>query len=459
MATGLLLLGACSKNKDEGTGKASTGNKPAPSAVNKPDAKAKTKPKESKPGGAKASALKAASAKQKAKHADWAQVRQAVSASKKAVASKKKPADIPRPKARAFLAPKLPKIKASGFRVAHEEAENPRQEALRKAFVEQRVFEDAVAQLNRRLRIKGIIEVQMAACGEPNAFYDDGRPQEEGGEATTPRIIMCYELMTHFFDLYSATTKDPVELGMKVVGNVYFTFFHELGHALRHNLDLPITGREEDAVDQLATLLLLQMGEQGVLAALVTAEGFGLQQAEDGDDGEELALWGEHSMDGQRMYDTLCLIYGSDPKQFADMADDDALPQERAERCEGDFKQVAKAWNKLLSPHVVGGKPLGVAMAATTKVASAVAKAPEAPDRPTDAGTSPTCEAVAQAFADRTEDAMTGGKEPTEEQHDELDLLFNGAVNDCETDNWPAAMRTCVTGAKDFKALEGCFEE
>ena len=31
------------------------------------------------------------------------------------------------------------------------------------------------------------------------------------------------------------------------------TFFHELGHALIDAWDLPITGREEDAADQLPT--------------------------------------------------------------------------------------------------------------------------------------------------------------------------------------------------------------
>lgn len=37
--------------------------------------------------------------------------------------------------------------------------------------------------------------------------------------------------------------------------------FHELGHAFISLYDLPITGREEDAVDQFAAILLA-MGDE-----------------------------------------------------------------------------------------------------------------------------------------------------------------------------------------------------
>jgi hypothetical protein len=38
-----------------------------------------------------------------------------------------------------------------------------------------------------------------------------------------------------------------------ILGNVVFVLFHEFGHALVSELELPVLGREEDAVDRFAT--------------------------------------------------------------------------------------------------------------------------------------------------------------------------------------------------------------
>ena len=53
-------------------------------------------------------------------------------------------------------------------------------------------------------------------------------------------------------------------------GAMVVFFFHELGHCLIDVWDLPTTGREEDAVDQLAMFVLLDgtpEGEGMVLSA------------------------------------------------------------------------------------------------------------------------------------------------------------------------------------------------
>ena len=49
---------------------------------------------------------------------------------------------------------------------------------------------------------------------------------------------------------------------------------HELGHALIHVLDLPTTGREEDAVDQLSTYILAYGSEGGESPTLDPALAF-----------------------------------------------------------------------------------------------------------------------------------------------------------------------------------------
>jgi hypothetical protein len=56
-----------------------------------------------------------------------------------------------------------------------------------------------------------------------------------------------------------------------VAGNVLFTLGHELGHAVVSEFNLPVLGREEDAVDAFGTLALLHVGTDFAHAVLVDA--------------------------------------------------------------------------------------------------------------------------------------------------------------------------------------------
>lgn len=59
-----------------------------------------------------------------------------------------------------------------------------------------------------------------------------------------------------------ALPRDAAVLVM-VTGAVFFAFLYELGHALVDQLELPVTGKEEDAVDQLAAVILDEGAQQG----------------------------------------------------------------------------------------------------------------------------------------------------------------------------------------------------
>ena len=91
------------------------------------------------------------------------------------------------------------------------------------------------------------VEAVFTHCDQPNAYYD---PQNL-------RITMCYEFFYFFEEMLDLPDLSDEDFYAAVIGTGAFFFLHELGHALVHVLDLPITGREEDAVDQLATLELL----------------------------------------------------------------------------------------------------------------------------------------------------------------------------------------------------------
>jgi hypothetical protein len=146
-----------------------------------------------------------------------------------------------------------------------------------------------------------------------------------------------------------ATTDE--EVASKAVAALVFTFYHELGHALVDIYDLPVTGKEEDAVDQLATVMLLETweGEDSELAILSSAEWFDLDASEDED---EPNMADEHSLDQQRYYNLVCWIYGSDTDYFSDVVDDWQLPPARAERCASEYARMSTSWDALLAPHL-----------------------------------------------------------------------------------------------------------
>jgi len=68
--------------------------------------------------------------------------------------------------------------------------------------------------------------------------------------------------------------------------------------------------------------------------------------------GRHVIFSDEHGTSAQRLYNLLCLAYGSDKEQFADVVQKGYLPEERAEICEDEYRQVDYAYRTLIAPHV-----------------------------------------------------------------------------------------------------------
>lgn len=85
---------------------------------------------------------------------------------------------------------------------------------------ETRFYDDIVSELNDMLSFPTDVQVTFAECGVVNAFYDPGAVE----------ITMCYELIKHYADDAHAAYQENYTDEVNYSG--YFTFFHELGHAL-----------------------------------------------------------------------------------------------------------------------------------------------------------------------------------------------------------------------------------
>jgi Putative metallopeptidase len=199
-------------------------------------------------------------------------------------------------------------------------------------------LQDLTSSLNTQFKLSSDINVSFEICKTPDSFFDD----------STNKITICKEMIDEFYGLFGQSRIPKEELRQKVNDAIAFFFMHEAGHALVSVLDLPIAGREEDAVDQFSVLTLLRTEPDGSRMVLAGAESFNLYAQWARRTREPRVYWDEHSQDEQRYFDTLCLVYGSDPSAFQYLVSTGMLPGERAEICPDEYARASRSWVTLL---------------------------------------------------------------------------------------------------------------
>lgn len=146
----------------------------------------------------------------------------------------------------------------------------------------------------------------------------------------------------------------------------YFVVMHELGHFIVDVLDAPILGREEDAADRFATLMMtppprppglpterfdpaFEINVPGVIWAATWWHDSHYDNFTRL--GLDVPWWDEHGIDEQRALQIMCLVYGADPTRF-ESAFGAFIPPERRQSCIGEAGENARAWDKIITPHV-----------------------------------------------------------------------------------------------------------
>lgn len=185
-------------------------------------------------------------------------------------------------------------------------------------------------------------------CAEFGAFY---RPAQT-------EIVLCYETLRTLYErgkaLAGPDASDEFPLRY-TLSNARFIVLHETGHALVDLLDLPVTGRQEDAVDQLAAILMLRFA--GVRESPAeTAEALRLAahgMLREGTGAYNLRAYAdEHALAEQRYFNLQCWVYGIDPEAYAALITDGDLTAERARGCPREIRAIDRAWRRLLQPHL-----------------------------------------------------------------------------------------------------------
>jgi hypothetical protein len=215
---------------------------------------------------------------------------------------------------------------------------SPGGSAVADSLRDMQIMESYADALNRRFRLPQDLPIVHRQCGSANAKYV---PQSR-------EVVLCYELLDQIAAQHADEESDE-QYAQRVEATWTFVFFHELGHALIDLYGLHTTGRQEDAVDDFASVLLIESQQETY--ALLAAD---FWRPTTSDDSTIQSPSDEHSFDAQRYYNMLCLVYGSAPERHLDLIVDGALPVERAERCPSEYQEKLSSWRALLKPWLKG---------------------------------------------------------------------------------------------------------
>ena len=157
---------------------------------------------------------------------------------------------------------------------------------------------DVVSTVRGPIDIEGI---SLRACGYSNAWY----------HADTRTLEFCTELAAESPEFQR------------------FVVAHEMSHAIIDQLEVPFTGSEEDAADELGALLLISTGHA---EDLVGAASHYWEETDSTPDPTD-----DHATSQRRGWNLLCLYAGS----IGDRAG--------SVMCTYKFSRAAHAWARLLS--------------------------------------------------------------------------------------------------------------
>jgi Putative metallopeptidase len=232
--------------------------------------------------------------------------------------------------------------RASRVSVSYVPPKNPAHQPIYEQLKQLR-FLEKLQRFLTPFRLPRALLVKVEGCdGDANAFYEYSV------------ITVCYEYIDQLWKTMPAeTTTTGVTPIDAIVGPLFDTCLHEFGHALFDLLRVPVLGREEDAADQVSAYLMLHLGKAEARRLIEgVAYAYRIEAEADTAPLTMTRFADVHGTPAQRFYNVLCIAYGADAKLFGDMVEKGYLPKERAEDCQGEYQQIAGAYEKLIGPHV-----------------------------------------------------------------------------------------------------------
>jgi hypothetical protein len=142
-----------------------------------------------------------------------------------------------------------------------------------------------------------------------------------------------------------------------VLGNAVFVLLHEFGHVVIRDFDIPILGLEENAADTLAAVSLILADEKqserqprlSEYLAMAILGNLLIWQTGIEKSSTEILFWAQHEVSVRRATRLICLLYGSDPREFGWLVEAVEMPESRRDVCEDEFAIARNAAEKVLA--------------------------------------------------------------------------------------------------------------
>ena len=222
---------------------------------------------------------------------------------------------------------------------------NPAHQPIFDLLKEKRALEK-LQEIFSPLRLPIELKLQIGPCGVANAWYNRSR--------NSPAVSVCYEYLEEIMKtLPSEGAPMGVSRSDAVMGQFFYVYAHEMGHAAFDLLELPVFGNEEDAADQFATYIMLQFGKDDA-RRLITGAAFAYERyVQNPEVSAPLAAFSDvHAPPAQRYFNILCLSYGAHEALFSGVVERGYLPKSRAINCKYEYDRVAFAFHDLVTPHL-----------------------------------------------------------------------------------------------------------
>ena len=153
------------------------------------------------------------------------------------------------------------------------------------------------------------------------------------------------------------TDEQKAEVMDFTMHDMTFTLFHESGHLLIHELDLPVLGKEEDAADSAGILEMFKTitdkdEAYNALNDVADYWTYSSNAMPDEDFSYNVNTYDPHSLDIQRANNMVCLMVGKDPEEFADTAKAFEFDDDMTDQCLTDYEEADHSWTKVLAPYL-----------------------------------------------------------------------------------------------------------
>lgn len=223
----------------------------------------------------------------------------------------------------------------SSIFINYEEPSNKIDESIKQDILDLDVNDDLISFIDETFNISEKINIIYG--------YNDG-PLYSSENNT---IYIPYSFIDEIAIRFEEEKKDNVN--EKVFDSLLHTLFHEIAHLFIFEFEIPILGKEEDAADGLANILLLEYYEHGSKITQNAAELF-LLESKDIKSLSKIDFWDEHSLDIQRYYSTMCYIYGSNPTKNGFIKKELQYDINKSELCIEEYNILHDNWFLILKP-------------------------------------------------------------------------------------------------------------